>query len=389
MADSGILPIEFVDLKKQRARIGDKIDAGMQGVLAHGQFILGPEVKAFEGQLQNFCGAKHAIACSNGTDAIALGLMALQVKPGDAILVPSFTFASTAEVVAWLGATAIFCDVDPDTFNIDTNSMKAGLALAKDKGMKAVGVISVDLFGLPADYDAIEALCKDNGLWLICDSAQGFGGVYKGRTTGGIGTIATTSFFPAKPLGCYGDGGAVFTHDDGIAAILQSLRVHGKGSDKYDNVRIGMNARLDTIQAAILIEKLAIYPDEIEARNRVAAAYSAGLEEVVKTPRVPDGLTSVWAQYTLTLPAGIDRAALAASLKDKGIPTAVYYPKPLHQQTAYSRYPAAGGALPVCEDLAGRVISLPMHPYLSQDQIDYICSTFREALTSQKIGRAA
>lgn len=380
MADSNILPIEFVDLKKQRARIGEKIDSAIARVLEHGQFILGPEVKQFEDALKQFCGAKHAIACSNGTDAIALCMMALKVRPGDAVLLPAFTFAATAEVVAWLGATAIFCDVHPDTFNLDVASLKSGLDTAQAKGLKPKGVIAVDLFGLPADYEAIEAFCKNNGLWLICDSAQGFGGTYKGRTTGTFGTFTTTSFFPAKPLGCYGDGGAVFTDDDEMAQLLQSLRFHGKGSDKYDNVRIGMNARLDTLQAAILLEKLAVYADEIEARNRVAAAYTARLSDVAVTPIVPADCQSIWAQYTLTLPQGTDRAALAAALKDKGIPTAVYYPKPLHQQTAYKHYPVAGNGIPVCEDLAGRVISLPMHPYLSDEQIAYITETFRESL---------
>lgn len=388
MADSNILPIEFVDLKKQRARIGDKIDAAIQKVLSHGQFILGPEVKQFEEAMKKFTGARHAIACSNGTDAIALCLMALKVRPGDAILCPSFTFAATAEVVAWLGATAIFCDIDADTFNISPASIKAGLETATQKGLKAVGVISVDLFGLPCDYDAIESICKDNGLWLIADSAQGFGCAYKGRKTGMIGTFATTSFFPAKPLGCYGDGGAVFTNDDEMAALLQSLRFHGKGSDKYDNVRIGMNARLDTLQAAILLEKIAVYADEIDARNKVAAAYTAHLKDTVKTPTIPADCTSVWAQYTLTLPEGTDRNALAAALKDKGIPTAVYYPKPLHQQTAYNRYPVAGNGVPVCENLAGRVISLPMHPYLTDEQIDYICTEFKAAMKGHQAAAA-
>jgi dTDP-4-amino-4,6-dideoxygalactose transaminase len=388
MADSNILPIEFVDLKKQRARIGDKIDAAIQKVLTHGQFILGPEVKQFEEEMKKFTGVKHAIACSNGTDAIALCLMALKVRPGDAILCPSFTFAATAEVVAWLGATAIFCDILPDTFNIDPASIKAGVETAKQKGLRAVGVISVDLFGLPCDYDAIENICKDNGLWLICDSAQGFGCAYKGRKTGMIGTFATTSFFPAKPLGCYGDGGAIFTNDDEMAALLQSLRFHGKGTDKYDNVRIGMNARLDTLQAAILLEKIFVYADEIEARNKVAAAYSARLKDTVKTPAIPADCTSVWAQYTLTLPEGTDRNAIAAALKDKGIPTAVYYPKPLHQQTAYKHQPVAGNGVPVCENLAGRVISLPMHPYLTDEQIDYICSEFKAAMKGPQAAAA-
>lgn len=380
MADQDVLPIEFVDLKKQRARIGDKIDAAIQKVLIHGQFILGPEVKQFEEQLKSFCGAKHAVACSNGTDAIALSLMALKVKPGDAVLCPSFTFAATAEVVAWMGAQPVFVDVLPDTFNMDPNSLEMGIETAKKKGLKPVGAIVVDLFGLPADYDSLEKICDQNGMWVISDSAQGFGGIYKGRTTGNIGKLATTSFFPAKPLGCYGDGGAVFTNDDDVAAVLQSLRFHGKGSDKYDNVRIGMNARLDTLQAAILIEKLAIYKDEIQKRNAVASAYTKKLSDVAKTPKVPLEYSSIWAQYTLTLQEGTDRNALAAALKEKGIPTAVYYPKPLHQQTAYSRFPVAGNGLPVCENLAGRVISLPMHPYLTDAQIDYICDAFRTAL---------
>lgn len=387
MAD--ILPIEFVDLKKQRARIGDKIDAAIQKVLSHGQFILGPEVKQLEDGLKAFCGAKHAIACSNGTDAIGLSLMALKVRPGDAIICPAFTFAATAEVVAWMGAQPVFVDVLPDTFNIDPKSIVAGIETAKKKGLRPVGVISVDLFGLPVDYDAIEKVCAENELWLIADSAQGFGGVYKGRTAGSIGKLATTSFFPAKPLGCYGDGGAIFTNDDDLAAVLQSLRFHGKGSDKYDNVRIGMNARLDTMQAGILIEKLAIYKDEIEKRNQVAAAYTKALSNVAKTPSVPKDCMSIWAQYTLILPEGVDRNAVAAAMKEKGVPTAIYYPKGLHQQTAYNRFPVVEGGLPVCEMLSARVISIPMHPYLTTEQIEYICDSFRNAVTTPAKAAAA
>jgi dTDP-4-amino-4,6-dideoxygalactose transaminase len=279
-----------------------------------------------------------------------------------------------------MGAQPLFVDVLPDTFNIDPASLEIGVDTAKKKGLNPVGVIAVDLFGLPVDFDAVEAVCKKHDLWLIDDSAQGFGATYKGRMTGTIGRIATTSFFPAKPLGCYGDGGAVFTNDDDIAAIITSLRFHGKGDDKYDNVRIGMNARLDTIQAAILLEKLAIYQDEINKRNDVAKKYTAQLSDAVKTPKVPDGYTSIWAQYTLTLPEGTDRAALAAAMKEKGIPTAIYYPKPLNRQTAYSKFPIAGNGVPVSENLAGRVISLPMHPYLTDEQIAYICDAFRAAL---------
>lgn len=377
---SDILPIEFVDLKKQRARIGDKIDAGIQKVLSHGQFILGPEVKQLEDELKKFCGAKHVVCCSNGTDAIGLSLMALKVKPGDAILVPAFTFAATAEVVAWLGAQPIFVDILPDTFNIDPKGIEIGIDTAKKKGLNPVGVIAVDLFGLPADFDALDDICKANNLWLIDDSAQGFGAKCNGRMTGTMGRVATTSFFPAKPLGCYGDGGAIFTNDDELAELMRSLRFHGKGDDKYDNVRIGMNARLDTLQAAILLEKLAVYADEIEKRNAVAKEYTKQLADIVKTPKIPAGYTSIWAQYTLTLAEGVDRAAVAAALKEKGIPTAVYYPKPLNRQTAYSKFPVAGNGVPVSENLAGRVLSLPMHPYLEQAQIDYICEAVRTAL---------
>jgi dTDP-4-amino-4,6-dideoxygalactose transaminase len=307
-------------------------------------------------------------------------LRALNVGPGDAVIVPAFTFAATAEVVAWMGAQPVFVDVLPDTFNIDPAGIAAGVETAKKKNLKPVGVIGVDLFGLPMDYDAVEKRCDEFGLWLIADSAQGFGATYKDRVTGSIGRIATTSFFPAKPLGCYGDGGAVFTNDDELAAVIQSLRFHGKGSDKYDNVRIGMNARLDTLQAAILLEKLAIYKDEIEKRNAAAQAYTRQLADAVKTPAVPGDCMSVWAQYTLTLHEGTDRAALAAALKEKGIPTAVYYPKPLHRQSAYKNYPIAGNGLPVCDALAERVISLPMHPYLTDGQIGYICDAVRSAL---------
>ncbi|HEY8964500.1 MAG TPA: DegT/DnrJ/EryC1/StrS aminotransferase family protein [Alphaproteobacteria bacterium] len=379
---SDVLPIEFVDLKAQRAALSGKIENAIQGVLQHGQFILGPEVKKLEQQLAQFCGAKHAVACSNGTDAIALSLRALNIEAGQAVFVPSFTFAATAEVVCWFGAIPIFVDVLPDTFNMDVASLKAAMEKAKAENLKPAGVISVDLFGLPADYDAIESFCKQNGLWLIADSAQGFGGNYKGRIAGSIGDIATTSFFPAKPLGCYGDGGAIFTNNDKIAELLLSLRFHGKGEDKYDNVRIGMNARLDTVQAAILLEKLDVYAHEIEARNRIAARYTAALKDIVTTPHVPDGLTSVWAQYTLLLKDGTNRNALAAALKEKGIPTAVYYPKGLHQQTAYKEYPVAGNGLPVSENLSARVISLPMHPYLTDAQIDYITDAVKTALNN-------
>lgn len=378
MADAAE-PIAFIDLAAQRRRIGAAMDEAILKVVNHGGYIMGPEVKQFEADLAAFCGARHVISCANGTDALALVLMAKGVQPGQAILCPSFTFAATAEVVAWLGAVPVFVDCLPETFNMDPASLEQGIATARGLGLVPVGVMPVDLFGQPADYDAIEQICAREGLWVLCDAAQSFGAEYRGRKLGTIGMATSTSFFPAKPLGCYGDGGAVFTDDDELAAVMRSLRVHGQGSDKYDNVRVGMNGRLDTMQAAVLIEKLKIFPDEITARQRVAQRYAAMLGDVVSVPTVLEGCTSVWAQYTLRL-AGRDRDAFAATLKANGVPTAVYYPKPLHQQTAYRKFPSAGNGLPVSERLAAEVISLPMHPYLEEAVQDRIVSAVREAL---------
>jgi dTDP-4-amino-4,6-dideoxygalactose transaminase len=382
MSDS----IAFIDLAAQRRRIGSRMDEAILRVVNHGGYIMGPEVKQFEADLSAFCGAKHVISCANGTDALALVLMAKSVKPGQAILCPSFTFAATAEVVAWLGAVPIFVDCLPETFNMDPASLEFGINTARQLGLKPVGVIPVDLFGQPADYDAIEAICAREDLWILCDAAQSFGASYRGRKLGTIGAATSTSFFPAKPLGCYGDGGAVFTNDDELATIMRSLRVHGQGSDKYDNVRIGMNGRLDTMQAAVLIEKLKIFPDEIAARDRVAKRYNEMLGDVVAVPVVAEGNTSVWAQYTMRVP---NRDALAAALKAKGVPTAIYYPKPLHQQTAYSKFPCAGNGVPVSERLAGEVLSLPMHPYLEEAVQDRIIAAVREALGAETRSQAA
>lgn len=382
MSDS----IAFIDLAAQRRRIGSRMDEAILRVVNHGGYIMGPEVKQFEAELSAFCGAKHVISCANGTDALALVLMAKSVKPGQAILCPSFTFAATAEVVAWLGAVPIFVDCLPETFNMDPASLEFGINTARQLGLKPVGVIPVDLFGQPADYDAIEAICAREDLWILCDAAQSFGASYRGRKLGTIGAATSTSFFPAKPLGCYGDGGAVFTNDDELAAIMRSLRVHGQGSDKYDNVRIGMNGRLDTMQAAVLIEKLKIFPDEIAARDRVAKRYNEMLGDVATVPLVAEGNTSVWAQYTLRMP---NRDAVAAALKAKGIPTAIYYPKPLHQQTAYSKFPCAGNGVPVSERLAGEVLSLPMHPYLEESVQDRIITAVRETLGAEEQTQAA
>jgi dTDP-4-amino-4,6-dideoxygalactose transaminase len=371
--------LPFIDLAAQRRRLGDAVDQAVLRVLAHGAYIHGPEITQLEAELAAFAGARHCISCANGTDALALVLMAKGVRPGDAVICPAFTFVATAEVVAWLGATPIFVDVLPGTFNIDPASLEAGIRLARERGLKPVGAIPVDLFGLPADYDAIIPICEREGLWMLCDAAQSFGATYKGRRLGTFGLATATSFFPAKPLGCYGDGGAVFTDDDALAEAMRSIRVHGQGEDKYDNVRIGLNGRLDTVQAAVLIEKLRIFPEEIEARDRIARRYNVLLADVAIVPEVPEGLTSVWAQYTLRIP-GFDRPAFQAALKERGVPTAVYYPKPLHRQTAYTQFPSAGGALPVSDRLAAEVISLPMHPYLDMAAQDRIVAAARAAL---------
>lgn len=364
-----IQPMQFIDLKSQLELIRPQIDAAIKRVLDHGNFIMGPEVHALEKQLAEFCGVKHAISCANGTDALGLGLMAKNVGPGDAVFVPSFTFAATAEVVSWVGATPVFIDSLEDTYNMNPKSLEQGIKQAQKLDLKPAGIIPVDLFGQPADYDAIQAIADEHGLWIMADGAQSFGASYKGRKVGNIGDMAITSFFPAKPLGCYGDGGAIFTNDDDLAAILKSLRVHGQGSDKYDNVRIGMNGRLDTIQAAILIEKLKIFPNELIARQKTADAYNAALKNMVSVPKVIDGATSAWAQYTVLLPEHIDRSKLMSNLKEAGIPTMVYYVKPLHLQTAYKHYPTAtGDALPICENLSERVLSLPMSGYVGGDE---------------------
>jgi dTDP-4-amino-4,6-dideoxygalactose transaminase len=372
-------PLPFIDLGAQRRRLGKKVDIAIARVLAHGQYIMGPEVYALEAELAGFCGAKHVVSCANGTDALALVLMAKGLKPGDAVLCPSFTFAATAEVVAWFGATLVFVDIHADTFNLDAASLDSGIVTAKKAGLRPVGVIPVDLFGQPIDYEPVEIFCKKHALWLLSDAAQSFGATYRGRKVGTIGVATSTSFFPAKPLGCYGDGGAVFTDDETLADILRSLRNHGQGSDRYDHVRIGMNGRLDTIQAAVLLEKLKIFPDEIVRRDEVVKRYNAALADVAEVPRVLTGCNSSWAQYTIKVEAA-KRDHLAAALKQQGIPTAIYYPKPLHRQTAYREFPVAGNGLPVSDAVAQEVISLPMHPYLESGVQDRIVSAVKTAL---------
>jgi len=358
--------VPFIDLVAQRRRLGAAVDEAVARVLAHCQFINGPEVGRLEADLAAFCGASHVVTCASGTDALVMVLMGKGVGSGDAILCPSFTFCATGEAVALSGAAPVFVDVDEATFNIDAASLKRGIATARRLGLKPRGIIPVDLFGHSADHDAILAVAETEGLFVLDDAAQSFGASYKGRRLGGMGLITATSFFPAKPLGCFGDGGAIFTDDAEFAEVLRSIRVHGQGFDKYDNIRLGLTGRLDTIQAAVLIEKLKIFEDEIAARNRIAARYAKGLGNVVTVPRVADGCVSVWAQYTIRLPAGTDRDKFAGVLKARGIPTAIYYPKSMHQQTAYKDFPIVDGGLPVSERLSSDVISLPMHAYLDE-----------------------
>jgi dTDP-4-amino-4,6-dideoxygalactose transaminase len=375
-------PIPFIDIAAQRRRLGHSVDEAVARVLAHCQFINGPEVRELEAALAAFCGATHVVTCASGTDALLMVLMAKGVGRGDAVLCPSFTFCATGEVVALTGATPVFVDVDEATFNIDAASLKRGIATARKLGLKPRAVIPVDLFGQSADHDAIGAVAEAEGLFVLDDAAQAFGASYKGRRLGGFGVITATSFFPAKPLGCFGDGGAIFTDDAEFAETLRSVRVHGQGLDKYDNIRIGMTARLDTIQAAVLVEKLKIFEEEITARNKVAERYAQGLGNVVTIPRLASGTTSVWAQYTIRLPEGTDRNAFAASLKAQGIPTAIYYPKSMHQQTAYRDFPVADGGLATSERLSSDVISLPMHAYLDEPTQARIIKAVREVLSA-------
>ena len=370
-------PIPFIDVAAQRRRLGAAIDDAVTRVLNHCQFILGPEVRTFESDLAAFCGARHVVTCASGTDALVLALRAMGIGAGDAVLCPSFTFCATAEVAALVGATPVFVDVDAKTFNIDANGIAGAVETARQAGLNPKAIIPVDLFGLPADHAAIRAAAAN--LLVLDDAAQSFGATCDNRRLGTFGLCTATSFFPAKPLGCYGDGGAVMTDDDGLADVMRSLRVHGQGSDKYDNVRIGLASRLDTMQAAILIEKLKIFPDEIDARNATARRYNEGLSDVAVVPAVPPGMTSVWAQYTIRVQGG-RRDALAAELKAERIPTAIYYPIPLHRQQAYKQYPVGKGGVAVSDRLADEVISLPMHAYLDSPTQDRIVDATRRAL---------
>ena len=383
-ATTELPPVGLIDLAAQRRRLGDRVEQAIARVIAHGRFILGPEVDELEARLAAYCGVAHAVTCASGTDALLLALMAWDVGPGDAVFVPAFTFPAAAEVAALLGATPVFVDVSPVTFHLDPSSLRdaVGQLGAIAPGLRPAGVIVVDLFGQPADYDAIGEVAASHGMWVLSDAAQSFGAVAgDGRRGGAFGVIATTSFFPTKPLGCYGDGGALFTDDPDLADRLQSLRAHGRGDDPYDHRLIGINGRLDTIQAAVLLGKLDLLDEELAARQRVADRYTVELDAVIVTPIVRPGVASAWAQYTIQT-AGRD--ALRAALAAAGIASAVHYPLPVHHQPAYRAFPVAPGGLPVAEALASRVLSLPMHPYLDDDAQQRVVDAVRRAVPGRR-----
>jgi dTDP-4-amino-4,6-dideoxygalactose transaminase len=369
--------MEFIDLAAQQSRIRGRIDAAIARVLDAGQYIMGPEVSTFERQLREFAGVRHAITCANGTDALTLVLMAWDIGPGDAVFVPSFTFVATAEAPAQLGATPIFVDVESETFNISLSSLETAIADAVQRGLRPAAVIPVDLFGHPADIPAVETVARPHGIKVLVDAAQSFGGRIGDSRVGLLGDATTTSFFPAKPLGCYGDGGAVFTQDDDLAARIESIRVHGKGTEKYDNVRVGVNSRLDTIQAAILIEKLAIFEDELDKRQQVADRYLFSISQAFDLPHTRRGYRSAWAQFTLRSP---QRDQVIAALKARGIPTAIYYPKPLSEQSGYTSFPTVSSGCRVSEQLSREVFSIPMHPYMTDDEISRVVDALNETV---------
>ena len=372
--------IPLIDLTSQQNRIRDRIDAAITAVLDHGQYIMGPEVRQLEDDLGAFSGNTHVVSCSSGTDALMLALMALGLKPRQGVIVPSYTFAASAEVMPCLGAVPVFADIDPVSFNLDPDGLANAKAAADKAGIDCVGIITVGLFGQPADYDRIKAFADAHGMWLLDDAAQSYGASWQGTKVGHLGKLTATSFFPAKPLGCYGDGGAVFTEDAELAEIMRSARVHGMGRERYAYDRIGMTARLDSIQAAVLIEKLKIFSDELSARQIAADRYADGLADVVEVPKLVAGATSSWAQYTIKLPHGTDRHMVQDKLKDAGIPSAIYYTKGMHEHAPYAHYPVAEGGLPVTADCCARVLSLPIHPYLDDATQSRIIDAVKAAL---------
>jgi dTDP-4-amino-4,6-dideoxygalactose transaminase len=387
--------MEFIDLKTQQRKIRKKIESRILQVLDHGSYVMGPEIVELEKRLSEYIGVRHSIACSSGTDALLMGLMAYGVGPGDAVLTSPFTFIATAEVIRLLGAVPVYVDIDPATYNIDPNPIESAIEALEKRNLKKYplprnfmtqnlrirGIIPVDLFGIPAEYDPICEIAQKRGLFVMEDAAQSFGAEYRGKKAGTLAPVACTSFFPAKPLGCYGDGGAVFLNDDSLAQVIDSIRVHGKGTHKYDNARIGINGRMDTLQAGILLAKMEIFPEEVELRQIVARNYSQLLQGIpsITLPSIPKHIKSVFAQYSILAQNESHRDHLQKVLKEKGIPTAVYYPKPLHLQTAFQNLGYQSGDFPVSEDCSRRIFSLPMHPYLTGEEQEKIAEAVRSA----------
>lgn len=374
--------MEFRDLKLQYAHLKDRIDEAVASAIASGSFIMGPQVLQLETQLADYVGAKYCITCANGTDALRLALEIWNLGPGDAVFVPDFTFFASAEVIASVGATPVFVDVHSDTFNISADDLESKInQVCREGHLTPKAVVSVDLFGLPADYQALRKVADRHNLLILEDAAQGFGGSVSGMRACSFGDISTTSFFPAKPLGCYGDGGALFTNNSDWADLARSLRVHGKGTDKYDNVRIGFNSRLDTIQAAVLLVKLDAFRQyELHAVNEIADKYTSRLKDLVQCPLIPQGFQSSWAQYTIQLKSADQRALVRSALSCKGIPTMVYYPRPMHQQGAFRHLHIADDACPVTSHLVETVLALPMHPYLNSSDVDFVAEALHEII---------
>lgn len=373
--------MQFIDLKTQFERIEEDVCKRVDAVL-HGQkYIMGPEIVELEEKLAAYVGVKHAFTCSSGTDALVIPLMAFGLQKNDAVFVPSFTFFASGESVTLAGGTPVFVDSDAMTYNVSPDDLERAIESTIEKGeLVPKGIIAVDLFGQLADYAAIQRIADKYQLFVLEDAAQGFGATRGGKRAGSFGTVAATSFFPAKPLGCYGDGGAIFTDDDELADLIRSIRVHGQGTDKYDNIRIGVNGRMDTMQAAVLLAKMQVFDDEIVARNEAARAYTERLRDILTVPYVVEGDTSVWAQYTLQAKDSEERQKIMDGLNDRGIPTACYYPVPMHLSSAYAFLGYKKGDLPICEQAAERVFSIPMHPYLELGQIDEIANALKEVL---------
>ena len=372
--------MQFIDLNTQQNLIREKIDLRMKTILDHGKYIMGPEVSELEEKLSDYVGVEHCISCSSGTDALLMPLMAMEIGPGDAIITSPFTYIATVEVISLLGATPVFCDIYDKTFNINPSGLEDAYDFAISQKLKPKAIIPIDLFGLPARYRLIEQFANDKNLLIIEDFAQGFGGKIRDRVAGSFGSIAGTSFFPAKPLGCYGDGGAIFTNNDELADKIKSIRVHGSGIDKYENVRIGINGRLDTIQAAIVLEKLNIFDNELVLRNKVAKYYTQNIHKMFITPLIPNDYSSSWAQYSIIIPKDLDRSKIITKLAQEGIPSMVYYKIPVHLQKGYEKYGYSNGDFPVSEKICEKILSLPMHPYLNKEDQDKIINAINNLI---------